>query len=143
MTSPLQYLLAVLAIFGLGTSQVLGLAGGYVCECSGEQVMASGPDCVSGGCHDQGDLDSNHDQDAPEAPHGHLKLTTVLLGHTFAPLVVALPPLTVCAALPGVNCALISVSVKSEPERPVVAPSGCGPPPPPGVLVARTMVMLV
>lgn len=144
MSSPVQYLLAVLAILGLGTSQVVGLQSGWVCQCSGEQVIADGPDCESAGCHNEEDHDSDHDHHAPEeAPQEHQKLTRVLVGHTFLPLVVALPPQSVCEAVPGINCAFLSVSENDEPQRPAPPPSGCGPPLPASVLVARTVVMLV
>jgi hypothetical protein len=139
MSTPVQYILAVLAIVGLGASQVFGIGGGFICQCSGEQVITYAPDCESGGCHDHEDED--HDRDAPGIPHEHQKLTQALLGHTFVQLVVELPPLSVCAALPGVNCHFLTLAETLCLERPAHAPSGCGPPQ--SVHVARTVVMLV
>ena len=147
MFSPVRYLLAMLAVLGLGTSQLLGIHAGYLCHCSGEPVMVNQADCDAAGCHeDAADHDGHgHEHDLPGSPHEHKKLTGVLLGSAFSPAPVQLPLVAVCPALPGVNCPFAPLMNGGCPERTVPEHiSGCGPPPESsGILVARTTVMLV
>ena len=141
MISAVKHLLVALAILAVGTSQMLGIARGYVCLCSAEHLVVDAPDCASAGCHDHDSQDERHDHDTPGAPHEHRQLKQPLLGHSFAPLVVTLPPAIECAVLPGVNWVLPPATESNEPRPAARVPSGCGPPA--SELVADTMVMLV
>jgi hypothetical protein len=137
MTSPVKHLLAALAILALGTSQLLGLARGWVCLCSGEAVMANAPDCSAADCHhDDEPQPGEHD----ERDHEHDQLTQPLLGRDFVPLALQLP-LLVEFEIPPVFAwkpHVFGEAMKPSPAHPL---SGCGPPW--GVLVARTVVLLV
>lgn len=141
MISAVRLLLVALAILAVGTSQTLGIARGYVCHCSAEQILVNAPDCASAGCHDHDSQDEHHDHDTPDAPHEHQQLKQPLLGHSFAPLVVTLPPVMECAVLPGVNWVLPPATESNVPRPAARVPSGCGPPA--SELVADTMVKLV
>ena len=147
MFSPVRYLLAVLAVLGLGISQLLGIHAGYVCHCSGEPSMVQRADCASAGCHSEEEHSDHHHSghDLPGGSHEHKEVTGVLLGPAFAPLSVQIPLVAVCPALPGVNIAYVPHVACGDSERTVPEySSGCDPPPEGiGVLVARTTVLLV
>jgi len=137
MTSSVKHLLAALAILALGTSQLLGLARGWVCFCSGEAVMVNAPDCESADCH--------HEEEAPPGEHDehdqeHDQLTQPLLGRDFVPLALQLPLLVEFEVPPVFDWKPRALTLRPPPS-PAPPPSGCGPPA--SVLVARTMVLLV
>lgn len=141
MTAFAKYLFAALAILAMGSSQVLGIARGYLCHCAGESVMVNTPDCASAGCHDHDhDAGTHHEKDGE---HHHEGLKESLVSLSFAPLAVSLPVLVETNVLAEFFRSVRLRGELAEQHEAMKLPdnSGCGPPA--SVLVARTMVMLV
>jgi hypothetical protein len=151
-------ILIALAVIAVGASQVLGFARGFLCACSGHELLTGGADCTASGCHDDdehhdhghggicpaddgesGDGD-HHDQDSP---HRHQPVKETLVGTSFVPLALVLPP------DPGLDLSTLfaqdvrMAAMTAERMAELQPPENSGMPPPSGILVARTMVMLI
>ena len=140
MTSFAKYLFAALAILAMGFSQMLGITRGYVCHCPGALEMANGPDCESAGCHDHDD-DGGHDDSGGD--HQHDRLGDSLVSLSFSPLAVSLPVLVETDVLLEFHRRVRLYVELAKQHVSLKPPDDSGVGPPAGVLVARTMVMLV
>ncbi len=153
MPSPVKSLFAALAFLAVGVSQVLGLAMGFACHCSGEPVMVESAICESVVCHldhEHGSI-SGHDHDhddeddhrEPHAPHEHQKVTQALTGSVFVPLVLEFPLLAeIPVALPP-DLGVLLAGKEAGHRAELKPPDDTGGIPPAAVQVAETIVMLI
>jgi len=143
MTAAAKSLLTILAVLAVACAQVAGIGRGYVCDCTGENLLTDSPQCIAAECHpDQGDCD-HRGTEGHEAPVEHKKATEQLQGVSVAPIELFVPAPVFCElppVMPGAPRAVSDIAMQRAEARP---PPGEGTALPASVLVARTMVMLV
>ncbi|HEX2750024.1 MAG TPA: hypothetical protein VHM91_18590 [Verrucomicrobiales bacterium] len=142
MIAHVKRLLMILAFLAMGGAQILGINRGYLCECTGQPVITDRPSCDEQLAAGYGHGD---EQDTPGSPHQHQKFVESLKSVSFTPLVLSLPPSVEmdwpATVMLGVRQASETAEHRAElKHRP---PDDSGGNAPAGLLVARTVVMLV
>ena len=139
-----KHFLVLLAVLAVGAAQVFGIARGFICECTGEPVHVESASCDAE-CHPDGDHhDDDEDSDGgPRDQHRHKEATESIKLVPLAPLTFDSP-----AAVEVDVSAIIALGVRlsneeAEHRAELKPPDDTGGSLPAGVLVARTMVMLV
>lgn len=140
-----KHILVLLAVLAVGAAQVFGIARGLVCDCSGVPVHVESAVCDLA-CHPDGDHDHEDGDDSDGGPHDqhqHKGATESITLVPLAPLTFDLP-----ATVEVDVSAIIALGVRlsneeAEHRAELKLPDDTGGRPPAGVLVARTVVMLV
>ncbi len=146
-------ILIALAVIAVGASQILGLARGFLCDCSGHEMITDGSDCDAAQCHEHGDHHDDEGTDShgePAGPqhherdsHQHRQLKDTLVSTSFAPLTLMLPPDAGIDLGPDFALEARRSALAAEQRAELKPPETPGFPPPSGVLVARTVVLLI
>jgi len=138
-----KHFLVLLAVLAVGAAQVFGIARGFICECTGEPVHVENASCDAE-CHpDGGHHDDDDESDGGHDEHKHKEATESIKLVPLAPLTFDLP-----AAVEVDVSAIIALGVRlsneeAEHRAELKPPDDTGGSPATGVLVARTVVMLV
>lgn len=148
MTFFAKYLLIALALAAVGTSQVSGIARGFLCACGATPVMTSGASCEADGCHDgdhhsEDDHGDHHDHEDHGDRHQHREVKDSLVGTSFVPLTLSLPAAVECDLTPILAQGVRLASEMAEQRAELKPPDDTGGSAAASVLVARSVVMLV
>jgi hypothetical protein len=144
MPAPVKHLLMILAVLAVGVSQVLGINRGYLCDCTGQEVLTDKPSC------EEVDVElapahPHDDGESPGVPHPHQKFVEALKVVSFTPLVLSLPPSVEMdwpeSVIRGMELACETAEQRAELKP--TPPDDTGGHAPASLLVARTVVMLV
>ncbi|MDB6154711.1 MAG: hypothetical protein JWL90_3164 [Chthoniobacteraceae bacterium] len=130
----------VLCILALFTAQMLGVQRGYVCMCAGKAVLTQTTHCHGphgSQCH-ASDSAESHSEEGQGSREEHASLNLTLRSVEVAPQFVAAP-----SVLLGTLPVLEVLLAPSRAEVPVRAFARDEGPPPFGVTVARTVVLLI
>lgn len=138
---PLACMLAVLCVFAVIGAQLFGVARGFVCDCGGRSQVVEVSSCSGSHgehCHMEESESGTHDEEGNENRKEHEQVKDDLTGTNGQAPHVVIPAPVMCAALP----ALMFFAPECLPAPREYPPDSYGGPPP-GIAVARTVVLRI
>ncbi len=140
--TPIIRLLAALVFLAMGAAQLFGMHRGYLCECDGETRMVNTPYCITP--HEDDVRDEGRASETEQEHHGdeerksHDAVRDVLQSSPAPVVAVSVPPPVMLFTLPDFLFLPTPVVLSATQYH---ADVSCAPPP--GVVLERTVVLLI